>query len=72
MTAPRPDDRGLEANLGEITDEEWLAGHRALAATGAIPEAELAYLYEPGRDPATVTPEDLTPGPDPAEEPADG
>lgn len=48
-----------EANLGTVTDEEWLAGHRALIASGAIPPEEAAYLYDPDRDPATVTVEDL-------------
>ncbi len=69
MTEPAPDeaDRGLEGNLGQLTDEEWLAGHRALMASGDIPEAELAYLYDPDRDPSTVTVADLTVTPDPKE-----
>lgn len=75
MTDPQPPaddfDAGLEANLGRVTDEQWLAGHRALAASGALPESELAYLYDPDRDPTTVTPDDLTPGRDP-KEPSDG
>lgn len=72
MSEPHPQDladRGLEANLGEITDAQWLAGHRALQDSGDIPVEELDYLYEPGRDPASVRLEDLTPGPDPAEPP---
>lgn len=60
-------DRGLEGNLGALTDEEWLIGHRALIASGDIPENELAYLYDPERDPETVTVDDLTVTPDPKE-----
>lgn len=43
----------------ELTDEEWFAGHRYLISLGVIPDDELAYLYDPDRDPATVSPEDL-------------
>lgn len=59
---PPPDDAdaGLEGNLGQVTDEEWLRAHRALIVSGAIPESELAYLYDPDRDPGDVTPDDLT------------
>jgi len=72
VTAPGDDaDRGLEGCLSELTNEEWLAGHRALIASGDIPEHELAYLYDPDRDPATVTVDDLTVTPDP-KEPNDG
>lgn len=60
-------DRGLEANVSAISDEQWLEGHRQLVATGDIPEEELAYLYDPDRPPATVEPEDLNTRPDPAE-----
>ena len=70
--APPDDaDAGMEGHLGDLTDEEWLRGHRALMASGDIPEAELAYLYDPDRDPATVTVDDLTTSPDP-KEPSDG
>lgn len=62
MTAPGDEaDRGLEANLGSISDEQWLAGHRQLAASGDIPTEELSYYYDPERDPSTVSVEDLTP-----------
>ena len=70
---PSPDapadsaDAGLEANLGQISDEAWLAAHRELIASGDIPEHELAYLYDPDRDPATVAPDELTVAPDPKE-----
>jgi hypothetical protein len=72
MTDPTkaPDDaadRGLAAEVSGISDEQWLAGHRALLNSGDIPAEELGYLYDPGRDPATVTTADLTPDPDPAE-----
>ena len=60
-------DAAAEANLGQTTNEEWLAGHRALMALGAVPAGELAYLYAPARDPADVTVDDLTPLPDPKE-----
>lgn len=68
-SAPPPDDADarLEGNLGQLTDEQWLAGHRALIDSGALPAAELAYLYDPSRDPETVTVDDLTVDPDPAE-----
>lgn len=59
-----------EANLGDVTNEEWLAGHRALMRLGAVPPGELAYLYDPDRDPADVTVDDLTITLDP-KEPAD-
>ncbi len=75
MTAPDapPDDAdaGLEGNLGAVSDEEWLAGHRWLMASGSIPSEELAYLYDPDRDPATVTVDELTVDRDP-KEPTDG
>lgn len=66
---PEDADAGLEGNLGQATDEEWLTAHRALMDSGALPPAEAAYLYDPDRDPATVTVADLTPGPDPKEPP---
>lgn len=67
-----PDDNAaLEGDLHAATDEEWLAGHRALMASGAIPPGEAAYLYDPQRDPAGVTVDDLTATPDP-KEPTDG
>lgn len=53
-----------EANLGQATNEEWLAGHRQLMQLGAVPANELAYLYDPDRDPADVTVDDLTVTPD--------
>ena len=53
-----------EADLGQATNEEWLAGHRQLMELGAIPANELAYLYDPDRDPADVTVYDLSVTPD--------
>lgn len=71
MASAPPDDadRGIEGNLGQLTDEQWLAGHRALQrmAGDVFPAGELAYLYDPARDPGTVTVDDLTVDRDPAE-----
>lgn len=67
LAPPDDADAGLEGNLGQLTDEDWLRGHRALMASGAIPEAELAYLYDPDRDPADVTLDQLTVDRDPKE-----
>ena len=64
---PDEADAGLEANLGEVTDQQWLEAHRALIESEAVPLEELAYLYDPERDPDTVTVDDLTVDPDPAE-----
>lgn len=69
MTTPS-DPGAREGDLGSATDEEWLIAHRALVASGAIPPSEAAYLYDPDRDPADVTADDLTPFPD-AKEPGD-
>jgi hypothetical protein len=65
VTEPETD--ALEGDLHSVADEEWLAAHRALLASGAIPAEEAAYLYDPDRDPADVTPDDLTTGRDPKE-----
>jgi hypothetical protein len=69
MPEPEPDDAdaGLEGNLGQATDAEWLAAHRALIDSAALPASELAYLYDPDRDPADVTPDELTVDRDPKE-----
>lgn len=70
MSEPAPPDSadtGLEGNLGSLSDEDWLRGHRALIASGDIPARELAYLYDPDRDPATVTAADLSVDRDPGE-----
>jgi hypothetical protein len=60
-----------EGNLGQLTDEEWLAGHRFLQQLVAddpdFPSEELAYLYDPERPADTVTVDDLTTDRDPAE-----
>lgn len=64
---PPPAEDALEADLRTLTDEAWLADHRALIDSGAIPAAELAYLYDPDRDPADVDPAELTVGQDPKE-----
>lgn len=70
--APGDDfDAGLEGNLREVSNEEWLTSHRALIDSGAVPVEELAYLYDPDRDPDTVTVDDLTIARDP-KEPGDG
>jgi len=67
-SAPSDDaDRGLAAEVSAVSDEDWLAGHRALMASGDIPVAELAYLFDPDRDPADVDPAELTTDPDPKE-----
>ena len=60
-------DAGLEGNLGQLSDADWLTAHRALIDSGAIPKSELAYLYDPRRDPATVTVDELTVDRDPME-----
>lgn len=66
--APPDDaDAGIEGNLGQLGNEEWLTAHRALIDSGALPAEELAYLYDPDRDPATVDPSELTVDRDPAE-----
>ena len=67
MQDPPGNDGALEADLGTLTDEAWLADHRALVDCGAIPAAELAYLYDPDRDPADVDPAELTVEQDPKE-----
>lgn len=64
MTDPDPE---AEANVSGVTDEQWLAGHRALMASGDIPPEELGYLYDPDRPADTVIPADLTVDRDPAE-----
>lgn len=53
-------DAGLEGNLGQLTDRQWLEGHLTLIASGALPAAETAFLYDPDRHPAGVTAGDLT------------
>jgi hypothetical protein len=60
---PVPDELDAE----NITDEQWLAGHRYLMSLGAVPDKEAAYLFAPDRDPATVDPADLTVDRDPDE-----
>jgi hypothetical protein len=49
-----------EGNLGQLTHEDWLAAHEALIASGALPPEETKFLYDPERDPDTVTVDDLT------------
>ena len=56
---PESDD-ALEANLGTLTDDEWLEGHRALIATGALPPEETRFLFDPTRPADDVGPDDLT------------
>lgn len=59
--AHEPDEsNALEGDLGTVTDEEWLAAHQRLIASGDLPPEETRFLYEPGRDPSTVTADDLT------------
>lgn len=68
MRPPTKEDPGAaEGNLGQLSNEDWLASHRSLIESGAIPEHELAYLYDPDRDPDTVTVDDLTVDHDPKE-----
>lgn len=67
-TAPPDDaDAGVEADLGSVSNEDWLRAHRQLIASGDIPEDELAYLYDPDVDPADVSPAELTTRRDPKE-----
>lgn len=54
-------------SLGELSDQAWLEAHRALIDSGAIPAEELGYLYDPDRDPETVTVDELTVDRDPKE-----
>lgn len=59
--APGDDaDAGMEGNLGQVTDADWLAAHRQLIDAGALPAEETRFLFDPQRDPADVSPEDLT------------
>lgn len=58
---PDPDET-LEANLGTLTDEHWLADHQALIALGVLPMNETRFLFDPDRDPDTVQPNDLLDG----------
>lgn len=68
MTAPLDD--AAEGNLGSVTDEEWRAAHERLRATGAIPEEELAFTWDPDLDPATlVQPGEAEADPAPRDEP---
>lgn len=74
MTSPAPPDdadAGLAGDLGTVTDQEWLTAHRQLLRSGAVPPEELAYLYDPDRDPDDVTVDELSVDRDP-KEPADG
>lgn len=50
-----------------LTDEDWLAAHRRLVDSGVLPESEVAYLFDPDRDPATVTVDELSTTRDPKE-----
>lgn len=66
--APGDDaDAGMEGDLGQLSDADWLRAHRALIASGDIPESELGYLYDPDRDPADVSVDELTVDRDPKE-----
>lgn len=68
MTNTDPEEfDGCEATLGTLTDEDWLAAHRALIDSGAIPAEQLGYLYDPDRDPDTVSLDELNTDHDPKE-----
>lgn len=60
---------GCEAVMSTLTNEEWLRTHRALIDSGALPVEQLAYLYDPDRDPSTVTVDELSVDHDPKEPP---
>lgn len=53
MAEPRPD---AEADLGSVTDVEWLEGHEKLARVVAgmddFPDEELTFIWAPEMDPA--------------------
>lgn len=57
--------------MGTVTDEEWLAAHRALADTvaGLVPPAQLAYVWDPGTAGSALVGQDET---DPAPPAAGG
>lgn len=54
------EDDTLEADLGTVTNEEWLLAHQQLIALESLPADQTAFLYDPERDPATVSVFDLT------------
>lgn len=58
---------GCEAAMSTLTDEEWLKAHRALIDSGDLPAEQLGYLYDPDRDPETVSLDELTVDHDPKE-----
>ena len=65
MTEPRPD---AEADLGSVTDVEWLEGHENLAEVVAgmddFPDEELTFIWDPDKDPADlIDPAEVDHGP---------
>jgi hypothetical protein len=48
------DDLSTEANLGTLTDEQWIAGHSALVEMGDIPPEELTFIWDPTLNPADL------------------
>ena len=59
MTDPHPDD-ALEGNLAQLTDDQWLTGHVALADTGVFPAGELDFVLDPDLDGAELVGVDET------------
>lgn len=52
----------LEANLGSLTDEEWLEGHAKLTDLVRddpdFPDEELTFIWDPDLDPRTLIDDD--------------
>jgi hypothetical protein len=66
MSEPHPE---AEADLGSITDVEWLEGHEKLTEMVAgmpdFPDAELTFIWDPDLDPATlIDPSEVDHGPE--------
>ena len=62
MSVPTEYD-GVEENPGEpglasVTDEEWLEAHERLFSTGAFPEGELDFIWDPSLDPQVLISDD--------------
>lgn len=46
-----------EANLRDLTDDQWLDGHASLVESGQVdtfPPHELTFVWDPQLDPATL------------------
>lgn len=55
-------DEIAEADLGSVTDAEWLEAHAALSELVAddpdFPNEELTFIYDPDLDPRTLIADD--------------